>query len=61
MPAISAMRYNPTLRDFSDRLERKGKVGKVIISAVMRKMIHIAFGVLKSGRPFDPNYQPNFS
>lgn len=61
MPALTAMRYNPTLRDFSNRLEQKGKVGKVIVSAVMRKMIHIAFGVLKSGRPFDPNYQPNFS
>jgi transposase len=61
MPAIAAIRYNPTLAEFADRLERKGKKGKVIISAVMRKMIHIAFGVLKSGRPFDPKYQPSFS
>lgn len=61
MPAIAAIRYNPTLAEFAARLERKGKKGKVIISAVMRKMIHIAFGVLKSGRPFDPKYQPSFS
>jgi transposase len=27
----------------------------VIIAAAMRKLIHIAFGVLKSGKPFDPN------
>jgi transposase len=61
MPAITAIRYNPTLAEFATRLERKGKKGKVIISAVMRKMIHIAFGVLRSGQPFDPKYQPHFS
>lgn len=61
MPAIAAIRYNPTLSEFSNKLERKGKAGKVIISAVMRKMIHIAFGVLKSGQPFDPEYQAHFS
>lgn len=61
MPAMTAIRYNPILSEFAKRLERKGKAGKVIISAVMRKMIHMAFGVIKSGRPFDPNYQPRFS
>jgi hypothetical protein len=25
-----------------------------VIGAVMHKLIHIAYGVLKSGRPFDP-------
>ncbi len=61
MPAIAAIRFNPILNEFAKRLERKGKAGKVIIAAVMRKLIHIAFGVLKSGRPFDPSYQPHFS
>lgn len=61
MPAMAAIRYNPILSEFANRLERKGKKGKVIISAVMRKMIHIAFGVLRSGRPFDPKFQPSFS
>jgi transposase len=28
----------------------------VIVGAAMRKLIHIAFGVLKSGKPFDPDY-----
>jgi len=27
-----------------------------IIGAVMRKLIHLAFGVLKSGKPYDPNW-----
>jgi len=56
MPAMAAIRYNPILSEFANRLKLKGKAMKVIISAVMRKIIHIAFGVLRSGRPFDPNY-----
>ncbi|PZA14494.1 IS110 family transposase, partial [Azoarcus communis] len=26
----------------------------VMIGAMMRKLIHVAFGVLKSGKPFNP-------
>jgi hypothetical protein len=26
----------------------------VIVGAVMRKLVYLAYGVLKSGRPFDP-------
>ncbi|MDD0994253.1 IS110 family transposase, partial [Pseudomonas sp. TNT2022 ID681] len=37
-----------------DRLKAKGKAGKQIVCAVMRKMLHIVFGVLKSGQPYDP-------
>lgn len=61
MPAMTAIRYNPVLSDFAHRLKRKGKPGKVVIAAVMRKLIHIAFGVLRSGNPFNPDYQPHFS
>lgn len=28
----------------------------VIIGAAMRKLVHLAYGVLKSGRPFNPKY-----
>jgi hypothetical protein len=28
----------------------------VVIAAAMRKLLHIAFGVLKHQRPFDPNW-----
>ena len=61
MPAMVAIRYNPILSEFANRLKRKGKTGKVIISAVMRKMIHIAYGVIKSGQPFAPDYQAHCS
>ena len=38
----------------NDRLRTAGKPPMVIIGAMMRKLIHVAFGVLKSGKPFDP-------
>ena len=55
-PAISAMRHNPILRQFADRLRERGKPKMTIIAAVMRKLLTLAYGVLKSGRPFDPAY-----
>jgi len=55
-PAICAMRYNPILRLFADRLRERGKPNMTIIAAVMRKLLTLAYGVLKSDRPFDPNY-----
>jgi transposase len=57
-PAIVAMRYNPILHAFAQRLLAAGKPKMVVIAAVMRKLLHLAFGVLKHGRPFDPNYHP---
>ena len=55
-PAIVAMTRNPTLRQFADRLRGRGKPNLLIIGAVMRKLIHLVFGVLKSGKPFDPDF-----
>ncbi len=56
-PTLTAMRYNPIVREFSQRLEARGKPKKVIIMAAMRKLLHIIFGVWKSGQPFDPAYE----
>jgi hypothetical protein len=38
---------------FYARLKASGKCNMVIIGAMMRKLIHVVFGVLKSGMPFD--------
>ena len=54
MPALVARRHNPVLRAFCDRLAAKGKHPKQVVVAAMRKLIHLIWGVLKSGRPFDP-------
>lgn len=54
MPARVARRHNPVLRAFCDRLAAKGKHPKQVLVAAMRKLLHLIWGVLKSGRPFDP-------
>ncbi len=55
-PALTALRFNPLIRALGLRLAEKGKSKMLIVGAAMRKLLHIAFGVLKSGQPFDPNY-----
>ena len=55
-PAIVAIMHNPVLRRFAERLRAAGKSKMLIIGAVMRKLVHIAYGVLKRHTPFDPNY-----
>ena len=56
MPAMSAIRTNPLLQPFVHRLQQRGLSNMEIIVAVMRKLLHFAFGVLKSGLPFDPHF-----
>jgi transposase len=56
MPAIVALRYNAVIQAFGERLRAAGKHSLVIIAAAMRKLIHLAYGVLKSGHPFDPQW-----
>jgi transposase len=48
LPAWVAWRYNPVIRAFCERLKANGKNGKAIVCAAMRKLIHIAFGVLRA-------------
>jgi len=54
MPAISAMRHNEPIQALRMRLQKNGKTGKQIVCAAMRKLLQIAYGVLKSGQPFNP-------
>jgi transposase len=54
-PAIAALRFNPSLQPLAHRLRGAGKPPMLIIGAAMRKLIHLAFGVLKSGRAYDAN------
>jgi transposase len=56
MAALVAKRFNNRLQPFVERLQNKGKAPKAIICAVMRKLAHLVFGVLKSRRPFDVNF-----
>lgn len=58
MPALVSIQCNPVMIDFYNRLKGRGKNGKVIVCAIMRKLVHVIFGVLKSGKKYDPNYKP---
>jgi transposase len=56
MPALAAIRHNPILRPFAERLLKQGLKKKQVIVAVMRKLLHLAYGVLKNKAPFNPNH-----
>jgi hypothetical protein len=44
------------LKDLYERILIKGRPKKVALCAVMRKLIVLAYGVLKSGENFNPCY-----
>ena len=55
MAALSACRYNPALRTFHNRLAAAGKKPKVILVAVMRKMITTLNAMLRDGASWRPH------
>jgi transposase len=61
MPALVSIKCNPIIQIFYHRLKENGKNGKVIVCAIMRKLVHLIFGILKLGKPFDPNYAPHYA
>lgn len=54
MPAMVALYKTVWGKSFRDRLAASGKPPMLIIGAMMRKLVHVAFGVLKSGEMFKP-------
>lgn len=59
MPALAAICHNPIIIALVERLRANGKKPMTIVGAVMRKLVHLAYGVLKHRQPFDPNYLVN--
>lgn len=55
-PAMVAGRHNPLVSAFWHKLQAQGKPGKVIVVACMHKLLAIAYGVLRSGQPFNPEH-----
>ena len=53
-PAMVAMRHNPQMRIFAERLESRGKAPKVIICAVMRKLLVLAATLIRKQEFYDP-------
>lgn len=54
MSALVVKNHNPHFQRFVQKLQKKGKAPKVIIVAIMRKLMCILFGMLKNSSNFDP-------
>jgi transposase len=52
MSALSAIRYNPTIKAQYDQLVKRGKEKKVAITACMRKMLTILNAMIRDQCPF---------
>ena len=61
MPAVVAMTHNSVVRALKDRLRERRLPTMAIVAASMRKLLHIAYGVLKNQKPFDPEYDRQFN
>ena len=55
-PAVTALRCSPFFQEWAEGLLKRGKSKMSVICAVMRKLVHLAYGVLKSGQEFDPQW-----
>lgn len=58
MGALSAIRFNPVIKPFYDRLIAKGKAKKVAIVACMHKILTILNAIMKNNKPWDEQYKP---
>jgi transposase len=61
MPALVALAFNPVIQSLDDRLTKTNHHRMEIVIAAMRKLLHLAYGVLKTQLPFDPDYGTQFS
>lgn len=55
MAALSAVRFNPTLRAFYRRLREAGKPAKLALTAVSRKLLTILNAMIRDMKPWEPN------
>jgi transposase len=54
MPAMVALKHNPIVKAFGARMKGGGLAPKAVIGACMHKLVHLIYGVLKSGTAFNP-------
>jgi transposase len=55
MATLTAVRYNPTLKSFYERLIHAGKLPKVALTACMRKLLIILNAMVKNNTPWNPD------
>lgn len=52
MPALVAVQFEPAIKAFYEKLRAKGKKPLVALVAVMRKLLHAIYGMLKHDADF---------
>jgi transposase len=56
MPAVVAIKCNPVIKPFYEKLVGRGMAKKAALCACMRKLLHISYGVLKTQSPFSAEH-----
>ncbi len=56
MPALVALKHNPIVKIFGERLKTGGMAPKAVVAACMHKLVHLIYGILKSGTAFNANF-----
>lgn len=60
MPALVALNHNPVVQALAERLRETNHHRMEIVVAAMKKLLHLAYGVIKNRSPFDPSYGAQF-
>jgi transposase len=58
MPSLTAKSKNQVLKDFYERLIRRGKKPKQACTAVARKLVDLVFAIVRTKCPFQPDHRP---
>ena len=58
MPSVVACRFNPDINALYERLLKAGKTTMSALGAAMRKMAHLAFGVIKNRKTYKAFFTP---
>jgi len=56
MPALVALKHNPIVKTFGERLKTGGMSPKAVVAACMHKLVHLIYGILKSRTAFNANF-----
>jgi hypothetical protein len=59
LPALAAQRFNPSVAALRKRLLARGKSKMTVVVACMRKLLGLAYGVLKTRKPYYPYHTVN--
>lgn len=54
LAANRARQYDPRLKEYYDKLRRKGKPHRVAVTAAARKLCHVVYAVMRDRKPYDP-------